>query len=671
MATDSPKETDISVTFLFEYFDREVIARGIEKNLLPLIEPEPTVVGTITIEGTPRKTSRYDIANEWVSALDSQISARGQLRINSRDYARSFTMDVDMENRTIDVCALWKLPLPAEVWDIILEFGHNMKWTLQQREKSSSRVRIERVFRLAKPECSEWLERAMSAAQALLPRSRFGGHVSVRSPTEYVFEFERPADWEDRISHQWAAVHTAGFDFHHDQRSIVLRCSFERADARISVQTGSEKATAEMFETFVRQIGLVDEVTGPASPLRPEGAGQQYFTRDIADEAWFDIAVSVLKREVDPLSQFNGRFHRLSSPDTAAMIFSDIARWTDDVKRNWADLDRIYGWLPGARATISIDYNVRREIVKLEVQAGTQQEANGILQRIATELNLDAFQGRPFQYRKHMRIFTIATWDDNEGLAAAIKEAFSQAFPRKHVLVDASLAEGQESETLKPFQLLDDFLNSLQTSGKIYRRVQLTGEGPRGVALGLSADRADMKLTIKSSLDRPAFNVVTQAMEKNMDVKFFKEVNSEKQEGKSKTDSLPVKLFLLLAALFFSTNFLSEVIPKYSIEITTPGKRDEKPITISSGVLNVEWELKKKQFWTEKRLLDRFAEVRVYSPEDKPLLTVQNQPARCNISLKDPSTGASLIPGRYQVRVETPDLVSRPIEFLIEAAQTR
>jgi hypothetical protein len=129
------------------------------------------------------------------------------------------------------------------------------------------------------------------------------------------------------------------------------------------------------------------------------------------------------------------------------------------------------------------------------------------------------------------------------------------------------------------------------------------------------------------------------------------------------------KLQQAVAALEISAAILSEAVPRYSDEITRPSKREGKPIALTAGSLNVEWDLKKKQFWTEKRLLDHGGAVTIYGPDDRRLVTVECPHTECEVGLKDGSTGQPLAPGAYQVRIESREfsVASGAADFVIAA----
>jgi hypothetical protein len=113
-----------------------------------------------------------------------------------------------------------------------------------------------------------------------------------------------------------------------------------------------------------------------------------------------------------------------------------------------------------------------------------------------------------------------------------------------------------------------------------------------------------------------------------------------------------------------STAFISEAIPRYSVAITRPGKRDNKPITVSASAVNVEWDVRKKQFWTERLVADAGGEVTLYGPDDRPIMKQACTGTSCEIVFQRGPTGT------YQIRVYVPDhsIASDPADFVFAPA---
>lgn len=512
---------------------------------------------------------------------------------------------------------------------------------------TKTRVCLNRRYLLPK-EIDKNLLLATSQLATLIPDPTYSVHtVAIESKPNYEFEFATLLEWQHFVTEKWIEVRKANMRISASDAYLGVGYELEQGEIELRL----EAPTVAALDTNVTAVEAILKL--PALPDNDRHAVQslqrRYFVNSPITGEWIECLVKAIQRELGTSPYVNARL-RLAQSAAPEQAFGNLETWRLEALRSWNDLAEIDLWLSARGRRVLFNCDLRRQLLKLETEARSQEEAMSLLSALVNELDLEEAPDQPYQYRRFARFFKILHWKSNLAFADAIRAALTKGFAKPPVLVSSYITLGGSTQDLEPSLTLDAFLTRIGDPNTEYDSAHLYVEGPRGKALGISLDRATQELAIRSSLDRKQFNQVVDEFENAIDLKLVKAVSPDKETsgGKGSGEGLLAKVVIAIVGLFLSVEFIKEAIPRYQVEITFPRTQSDGMATIHADSFHLRWLVHKTRWW-DTRDVDNAGLARVE------LLDTSGGVVLDRVD-QHPGAVLSVAPGNYEVVVTIPAL---------------
>lgn len=517
---------------------------------------------------------------------------------------------------------------------------------------TKTRVCLNRRYLLPK-DIDKNLLLATSKLATLVSNPTYSAHsVVIASKPNYEFEFATLLEWQQFVTDKWTEVRKA--NMHISASDTYLSIGYELEQEGLGggeVELRLEAPTVEALDTSVTAAEAILKL--PARPDSDRHAVQslqrRYFVNSLITAEWIDCLVKAMQRELGANPYVNAKL-RLTQSGAPEQSFGNLESWRLEALRSWNDLAEIDLWLSARGRRVLFNCDLRRQLLKLETEARSQEEAMSLLSALVNELDLEEAPDQPYQYRRFARFFKILHWKTNSAFAEAIRAALTKGFASPPVLVSSYITLGGSSQDLEPSSTLDAFLARIGDPNTEYDSAHLYVEGPRGKALGISLDRVAQELAIRSSLDRKQFNQVVDEFENAIDLKLVKAVSSDKEVsgGKGAGEGMLAKVVIAVVGLFLSVEFIKEAIPRHNVEITFPRVQADGIATIQSDTLHLHWLVQQTRWWDTRDLENAaLARLELLDPSGAVVLERVGQ---------SPGAALKVAPGSYEVVVTIPAL---------------
>lgn len=512
---------------------------------------------------------------------------------------------------------------------------------------TKTRVSLNRRYLLPK-EIDKNLLLATSQLATLVPNPTYSVHtVVIESKPNYEFEFATLLEWQQFASDKWTEVRKANMRISATDAFLGIGYELEQGELELRLETSTVAeldASVAAAEAILKLPLLPDNDRHAAQSLQ-----RRYFVNAPITAEWIDGLVKAIQRELGVRPYVNARL-RLVQSTAPEQSFGNLDTWRAEALRSWDDLAEIYLWISARGRRVLFDCDLRRQLLKLETEARSQNETMSLLSALVNELDLEEAPDQPYQYRRFARFFKILHWKTNSAFAGAIRAALAKGFAKPPVLVSSYITLGGSTQDLEPSSTLDAFLTRIGDATTEYDSAHLYVEGPRGKALGLSLDRVTQELAIRSSLDRKQFNQIVEEFENAIDLKLIKAVSPDKEtaSGKGAGEGMLAKVVIAIVGLFLSVEFIKEAIPRYNVEITFPRLQSDGIATIQSDTLHLRWLVQETRWW-DTRDVENAALARLELLDTSGAVVL-------NRVDQSPGAGLKVAPGNYEVVVTIPAL---------------
>lgn len=618
------------------------LARSVREQLLPFVGADATV--SFSTETRPPGYSKsFDSLDEWTADLSSSLESayayfrknENSISLNLYPIRSSFSIDIiTSPGREAEAGAF----LEAFIKPLGLEEG---------RRDDSSVVRLEGTYRVTGFEKTALLATLDQLVRDFGNIVDFGGEVRMLAASERRYSFRSLDQWKSRIVNDWKEVAGASYWLRLASGSANISYQKDQQQLRLSLEAPETAKLDSVFSSFVQSLNATPVRDGGNSVMK--GERRRYFPETKLDTDWLQQCLSIMTSWNTGQTSFQGRIRTLSQE----LSTRDFKEWKNQIIAQWKEIYTIYGWSSSFELSQTLDVDLVREIISLEIQGRTTDLVNSNFSAFESALKLKRFYGNPYQYRKFARAYKIEEWKTNDAVADATTGAIAIAFGDKPPAINSAFVTvGTKAEDLQPFATIPDFIARLRKGD--YATARLTLEGPRGIGLGISVDHARLRLSIRSSLGRPEFDKVIRTFEELIDLKLDAiEDDPERSTKESNRSSSAAMWVTVVVAILTSLTSLAVAfftsasgLPSLKTTLLITGPKTDKDVGEIIG-LNVpfQWIITKKTLFSGEEPEIRDATITVQ--EEGSGGYTQQYPAQ--------HTGAQITfpkPGAYQVTIK-------------------
>ena len=480
-------------------------------------------------------------------------------------------------------------------------------------------------------------------------------------------------EWSDVVAAppqnaMWESIELQIFG---DSRRVSIFAYPLRKEVSLTIGTNSaESAEArKLLEELTSVLTLM-----PTNAVKAlEGEARRYFIEDAIDENWFVKLRDVVQTFILPQASFRGDYWIGDQKSSKG----DLDSWWNEVRSHWNEVRTLYCWcwLPHSATTVDID--LIRQTLKLELQRPTPAVLREDRLRAETRLNLKQFEGNPYQYRKYARLFRIDDWKGDAPLVESLRKAIGNAFPgRGPVLVNAYVKQGEKAEDLHSFSSLESFFARLE-EGTPYKSAHLRVDGPKGSGVGIAVDRSKDRIAVRSSLDRDRFLRFLDDLQHRLDLTAIKIEGEDENEG-SKPEkkslrevSIPVGGVVLSAVIALTASLLTAGLPslKTTLKVTVPAVSADGSAHVLGTSSPVRWTISRRTIRQGEIPVDSTAKLTLERADGQGTKTEQTG-ARPGARVNFPDSGSFYLTVHAEQIVDAPDETIR-VEVSATNAKTK
>jgi len=582
--------------------------------------------GSIRRPGTPEATEEYRSVDEWISALSNQDGSF-DFWLPSSDYKRTVRLAVALPGRETTVTIESPLSEQAEAKNLVREIEKELGLAatpaavVQTEEPKKWSIQFEEQYKKQKPPSADWCAKAADLFwQHVGEQAFFSGSFRLLSAPAYVRNYQEIGTWKSDLNRSWQEVSEVTFSLRRNNRSVGLRCNFDRSEANLSVSSDLQEEVDAWVGSVKQDLELLAGTAAQAPEL--QGEKRQYYTQDRLDWQWFEQAISTIRSFAQRPIYFNGRFSLGAA--NVERSYGTVDSWQTDLAAKWGEVRTTYCWISTSHSRVLFECDVLREQVRLDIQSVTWSDVDRIFQTLESKLSLKRIEGVPYRYRSYAKVYGFDEWEpgrDNEAFAQAVDESIAKAFPKSPVVVNAYLTEGELSETLKPAYELADFVKAARDPAKKWQVINLYVEGSKGWMLGITVNVKSKRLELRSSLEQASFSTVLEvfrgkiALEFKENLKLPKPVKEKGEAFWSKATIAVLGALLTVASGSMAVWFNSR--SHYSLQVTSPKVEAGKAAQVPARGLYVDWLLTKDPLFGERSIVSgRPARVRIFGKSD-------------------------------------------------------
>ena len=620
MGDEITVRAEINQTYAWKQQDLRKIPPSIEKVFIPFVGDGYSVSSaSMRREGTPAITHNHPSLDSWNSKLSSDWDSI-EIDIKSSDYSRGARIDFRPTQKEINVRINMQGNDHSALQGLLAKFEESMA-----SDVGAPRVRrwaelIERVdgqYQLDYPEDVTWLKKILENIEAWVGPYDFSGSYSLISSPQFRRFPKQYDEWKAECEVNYKNLAECQLRLTGQSRECSFRYYASRGEVNISLGAVDQREIVEFSATLQKQLPI--RVLNDPSLASPKGQRRRYFATEQIDARWFERCMDQLMRVVNVKSTFQGFFGEAISagdgPTVDSVKFGNYEEWYEQIRTKWNDVVWIRCWISAPRISITLDIDLLRDLVTLELESPDQETVKKIYDDFESTQKVKKIQGNPYRYRKFMRQFKITKWSTAREFAQALRDAAQLVFPgrapgRRVAIQTSYLTLGDVEEDLQPFTTFEEFCQGVAATPEL-NRAHLVLEGPEGVLLGVELDRKKESLIVRTSVERSRLEALLLIFKNAVELSLQK-VQDETEGKKSKEDrvnsalvftsaiSIICVLITAAVAVLNSGGGVSSLSDRYSLDIVYPQGKAGEMVDLPGPDFRVQWKLTRKNILQER-----------------------------------------------------------------------
>ena len=578
----------------------EDLARVSGEILHPFCQPDPKFECKLIEAGPSQLEEIYSSLLEWKEAAKASFVRTSVAVRPGADYSSRISLDIDFAKHTANLRMSVPLRRKEDAKKALAEIETQLGLVPVDARQPARAIEYNANFRITKPETALWLIEGLNViSEQFAGLSGFDGKIVRRTVSNVTQSYADASIWQDDLKNQWTEIDRTTVSLYGGSCRVALACDFTRSEINLQLSAPNQQ-DVEAAAKKIRESLKLNQLIEPASRQDREGATKRFWVRRGFDDPWIARWMDLLRSLQKGQVYFNGRLSSESLPEKEKMNTS-FSGWEKIVTEQWKALDRLNAWLSNSEYSVSFDCDLRRELVRLEVQAEKKQLVE-LFARFESELTLEPVKDEPYRYPRYNHVYTLLKPPTNEAMAQAIEEAIKNFLPKHRVARAMLVAEGDDSPQTN-YTILDELIKELRQSNQRFSRVSVYLQAPRGNDLAVEANMKEMQLDLRATLGYSDFLEVITIFKKYLGLK----LKSKETQTGTATESdkptffskyaMPIGSALLGSALF--SGLVAEAIPRRSLMITVPFVKEGETIKHAAFEIPVEWRSFKKQFWED------------------------------------------------------------------------
>ncbi len=629
MADNPTVRSRVNSTYDWRQPEIAKVSQVILEVVLPFFAPEPACSGSLVREGSPEIRQEHSSFDSWRAVL-SQEWDWFDINLDTADRSRhariQFNLKMRQVNAWTDIAGADTEPLT----ELLGALQESMSLGAPRSSIPRQKERLEGQYHVERPQDVIWFEKLLELVENWVgPRNYFNGNFSLATAPQFRHSPSEYADWKSQCLSGWKEILDLSTNIQNEARECSVRYDANRADLSVSFSSYDRADLAGPFTLLEEELPIVASKNATAPDSR-KSERRRYFASDPISSDWFEQSAALIRSIAEGNVTFQGSFRSAARGEDSSR--TDFEVWRKEVKSKWNDLVWVYCWISAREISITMNIDLLRDLVSLDLQSASEETITRDLNRLELALKLNKVQGNPYQYRRFLRSFTIKEWTSNQLYADAVQAAVAHAFPdrvpgQRVAMPTAYVAVGDKSEDLESFTSYEKFCAQISAQAE-FARSELVLEGPHGRTLGIQVDRKTKLLTLRTSLERDRLDSLTGPFRNAMDLTLKESEDApekEKAEGNriSKAIVFTAAVSILGALLsvggvvLTSQRGLSPLRKQYSLEIIYPASQSGVPVKVVGQDLRIEWKLIEKNLTGDHPDLHSKASV-VVVPEADP-----------------------------------------------------
>ena len=606
--------------------------------------------GDVVKIGVPRSREIYNTIPEFIAKAENPQDAVN-VQISSRDYEQTITLNIETVEQNLRIY----IKGSGEQSDTSKERFQTIVNALQLTTQPSklqqgTSVRFNAVYSRKKFLSSDSIIQFMNENPAK-PTGGFYATYMLFSKPQYRYEVNDVVLFKDKVAALWEDISKISFNLDYDETNLHVDFDFDRKELVLNFKAGTTETVDKVVRILENKLEL-DASRDPYLPRQFNGTKKEYFTKEEISPDWMIGALAMIGAMNSMQSYFSGQlFFLRNQPNN--LFYGKQDTFEKAIQEHWKNLRSVSCSVSGNECYLYFDCDVNRELISFEIKAATADFVDRIFMNVENKLGLDKVEGVPYRYRRFAKTYEIINWTSNRDFAEAIQEAIKIGFPVKYVVHNAYAEEDKGSAALQPLFDVPGFVEWVKDNSRKFSLVQISLEGPREAAFGISADLKKMQLAIRGSFTRSIFNQLTGVFEDKLDLKLLKEVkNPDSPQKSAKGESPIIKIVIAVLAFIASAAIINEAVPKYELQLTRPLQlEDKKPVEKKSDEIYIDWVVKKKQWWHTSQSANNKVDIQIFNDEQIPVRTIADT---------SPPVKIKLDPGLYDIQVVSDLATERP-----------
>lgn len=606
--------------------------------------------GTLVKNGMPERREKYISISEFiVKAENSQDTVN--VSISSRDYEQTISLNIETAEQSIRI----SIEGPGEQSEIIKERFQTIIHTLQLSPKSGkpqqdTKVHFNAVYSKKKFLSPDSIIQFINEN----PVKGTGGFYAVYtlfSKLQYSYDENDMVLFTDKVASLWEDISKIAFNLDCAETHVHFDFHFDRNELNLNINGGTSDAVDKVARMLENKLEL-DPSRDPYLPRQFNGTKKQYFAKEEISTEWMTKALAMIGSMNGIQRYFSGQLFFLGNQPNS-LSYGKQDTFEKGIQEHWKNLSSVYCSVSGSECDLYFTCDIQRELISVEIKAATSDIVDRIFMNVENKMGLDKVEGVPYRYRRFAKTYEIINWTSNRDFAEAIQEAIKIGFPVKYVVHNAYAEEDKGSDALQPLFDVPGFVEWVKDNSRKFSLVEISLEGPREAAVGISANLKKMQLAIRGSFTRSIFNQLTGVFEDKLDLKLLKEVkNPDSLQKSTKGESPVIKIVIAVLAFIASAAILNEAVPKYELQLTRPLQlEDKKPVEKKSDKIYIDWVVKKKQWWHTSQSANNKVNILIFNDEQIPIKTIADT---------SPPVKIELDPGLYDIQVVSDLTTERP-----------
>jgi hypothetical protein len=617
MGDEITVRVEINQTYAWKQQDLSKIPPSIEKIFIPFAGDGYRVTASMRREGTPAITHNHPSLASWNSALSPDWDSL-EIDINSPDYARGARIVFRPKEKEINVSINMLGNDHSALQALLAEFERSMASDVGAPKVRRWAELIERVdgqYQLDYPEDVTWLKKILENIETWVGPYDFSGSYSLISAPQFRRYPKLYEQWKTDCEVNYKNLSECQLRLTGQSRECSFRYYASRGEVNISLGAVDQREIVEFSATLQKQLPI--RVLNDPSLASPQGQRRRYFATEQIDAQWFERFMNQLMKVVNVKLNFQGFFGEPISADDGPTVdsvkFGNYEEWYEQIQTKWNDVVWIRCWISAPRISITLDIDLLRDLVTLELESPDQETVKKIYDDFESTQKVKKIQGNPYRYRKFMRQFKITKWTSARDFAQALRDAAQFVFPgrtpgRRVAIQTSYLTLGDIEEDLQPFSTFEQFCQGVAATPEL-NRAHLVLEGPEGVLLGVELDRKKESLIVRTSVERKRLeglldifkNAVELSLQKVQDEEGKKSKEDKVNSALVFTSAISIICVLITGAVAVlnSGGGVSSLSDRYTLDIVYPQGKAGEIVDLPGPDFRVQWKLTRKNILGE------------------------------------------------------------------------